>query len=97
MSEAREKLIDEIEAAGFSPDEVVRFDSPQYDDAAVGITDEGRLVYDYDLMVKSLAAQDGISDDEAAEFIDYNAMRSLPYVGKGAPIVFHRFSEEGQR
>lgn len=55
-----------------------------------------RLVYDYDLMVEALAesyVEDGTCESfedalvDADEWISYNTMRSLPYLGEGAPIV----------
>lgn len=67
------------------------FDDPAFDKSIIGITDEGRLVYDYEKMVDELAEEDGISREEAQEFIDYNTMRVLPYINhqdsQYAPIV----------
>jgi len=83
-----------IEAAGHDPDAVMKFSDPGFDRAAVGMTHDGRLVYDYALMVRQLAEDDGISEEEAAEFVDYNSLRSLPYMGPGAPMVFCRFEED---
>lgn len=40
---------EKIEAAG--NDDVIIFDNPSYDDALVGVTEDGRAVYDYDKMV----------------------------------------------
>ena len=30
-----------------------------------------------------------MSDEEAIEFIDYNTLRSIPYYGEKAPVVFY--------
>lgn len=38
-------------------------------------------------MAEELSIDDGISLDEAIDFIDYNAIRSLPYAGEKAPVV----------
>ena len=66
------------------------FENPSYDDAFIGISDTGRAIYDYDLMVECLVAEDGMSAEEAIEFIDFNTIRSLPYFGDMAPIVLYR-------
>ena len=58
----------------------ILFDGPAFDRSIIGITDEGRLVYDYEKMIDELAEEDGISREEAQEFIDYNTMRVLPYI-----------------
>lgn len=70
----------------FGYEETVLFESPSYDTACVGITENGRLVYDYDKMVQHLVNEDKMSEEDAIEFIDYNTIRSLPYQ-ENAPIV----------
>ena len=73
-------------------DEAVVFDNPDFDDAIIGITDEGQVVYDYDDMVRTLSEQDHMTEEEAIEFIDYNTMRALPYAGEHAPIIMNRLA-----
>lgn len=41
-----------------------------YDEAAVGYSDSGRVIYDYDMLVESLMKQ-GMSSIDAMEWIDY--------------------------
>lgn len=77
----RDKLVD----AGYE-DSVV-FENPDYDDAIIGVTDDGNVVYDFLKMVEHLIKKDGITYDEAVEFIEYNTLRALPYAGDRAPIV----------
>ena len=64
------------------------FVNPDFDDAIVGITTDDRVVYDYDydLMIESLAKKDSMSLDEARESIDYNTVRTLPYM-PNAPVI----------
>jgi hypothetical protein len=79
----REKLVE----AGF--EECVVFESPDYDNAIIGVTDDGRAVYDMDLMVEHLVETEGMSEIEAIDFIDYNTIRSLPYV-ENPPVLIRR-------
>jgi hypothetical protein len=66
------------------------FENPDYDSAIIGVTeDDDRVVYDFDLMVKHLVDTDGITELEAIEFIEYNTIRSLPYVAN-APVIIRR-------
>ena len=60
-----------------------------YDDALIGVTDEGRAVYDYQKMIGWIVRTQGWTEEEAAEWIDYNTVRSLPYMGEGAPTVMY--------
>lgn len=71
-------------------EDAVVFDNPDYDDAIIGVTDEGQVIYDYDEMVKCLMKKDGIEELEAMEFIEYNTIRALPYAGEKAPIIMYR-------
>jgi len=66
---------------------IILFESPSYDEAFVGLTMDDRAVYDYDKMVECLITEDNMTYEEAAEFIDYNTVRSLPYVGDKGPII----------
>lgn len=62
-----------------------------YDDALIGVSHDGRAVYDYNLMIDWLMSKENWSDDEAVEWIEYNTIRALPYFGEGAPIVMYGF------
>lgn len=75
-------------------DDAVVFDGPDFDEAIIGVTDEGQVIYDYDAMVRSLMQQDGISEEEAIEFIEYNTIRSIPYAGENAPIIMYHLTTE---
>lgn len=82
---------EKIEAAGF--EDVIIFDSPSYDGAFVGVTEDGRAVYDYDKMVAWLVASWGVFPDEAAEWIEYNTIGALPQFwtedGYRGPVILH--------
>ena len=67
----------------------VVFTNPDYDDAIVGISHDDRVIYDYDKMIEHLMAYEAMTDEEAADFISYNTIRSIPYVGENAPIVMY--------
>jgi hypothetical protein len=40
-------------------------------------------------MAEELAEDDNISFEDAMDFINYNAIRSLPYAGDRAPVVVY--------
>lgn len=82
------KAEDKILDAGY--ENVVLFLSSSYDDALIGVSEDGRAVYDFDLMVEWLIKTDGMSEEEAIEWIEYNTIRSLPYIGAKAPIIMYR-------
>lgn len=77
------ELIDE----GIIAEDALKFESPSFDSAIIGVDYFGRLIYDYNKMVIDLMETENITEDEAVEFIDYNTFRSLSYYGHNAPIV----------
>lgn len=69
---------------------MIYFTSPDYDEAFIGVSEDNRAVYDYDLMIESLMKVQNWSYEEAVEWIEYNTIRALPYAGNDGPIVIHR-------
>lgn len=61
--------------------DTIMFENPSYETAIIGISDDDRLIYDYDKMVEFLKETDNMDDEEACEFIDYNTLRAIPYMG----------------
>ena len=59
-----------------------------FDDAIIGTTPDDRVVYSYSKMIDCLMVNDGMDYEEAAEFIDYNTIRSLPYI-ENAPVIMY--------
>ena len=80
---AEEKLIDQ----GY--EDVVILQDYSYDDALIGVTEDGRAVYDFEKMVSWLMRTEGWTQDEAIEWIEYNTIRALDYAGPKAPIIMH--------
>lgn len=71
----------------------VVFDNPEYDDAIIGVTEEGNVVYDYEKMIDILAERDEMSRLEAAEFIDFKTVRAIPYAPDPKPLIMYHLWE----
>jgi hypothetical protein len=60
-----------------------------FDDAIIGysqrINDPTLAVYSWELMVKILMERDGMSDEEAMDYIDFNCLGA--WVGERTPII----------
>ena len=82
------KMLDE---AGCS--EAAIFVEPSYMDALVGYTDEGCAVYNRNLMTECLMDEDETSFEEAEEWIEYNTMRTVPYMGEHKPVIMRMFDD----
>ena len=64
-----------------------------YDTALIGVSEDDRAVYDYNKMVEWLMEEEGFTEMEAIEWIDYNTIRALPYMGDDHPIIVYPFEE----
>ena len=84
---AAEKILD----AGY--EDVIILENYSYDDALVGVTEDGRAVYDFNRMVRWLVDTEGFTDEEAIEWIEYNTIRALEYAGPDAPIIMYPLAE----
>lgn len=80
---AEERLLD----AGF--EDIIIFKDFSYDDALIGVSENGRAIYDYEKMIEWLMNEEGWTDDEAVDWIEYNTLRSLDYIGGKTPIIMY--------
>lgn len=83
-----EKLLEE---QGY--EDVIVLKNPSYDSAFIGVSTDNQAVYGYNKMVEFLVENDGMTEEEAADFISYNTLRALPYMGEHHPIVIQTISE----
>lgn len=67
----------------FCDEEAIRFDD--LDDAIIGTNQHGELVYCNDIMTSIFMSQ-GMSYEEAAEWIDYNVVGTMG--GQGFTILY---------
>lgn len=65
------------------------FDNPRYPNSIIGLTIDDRAIYDMEQMIVDLMKEDKMSYIDALEFIEYNTIRALPYMGEDAPIILY--------
>ena len=71
------------------PEDAIVFDNMSYDGSIVGVTIDGRVVYDYDKMIEELMQDEECGYEEAVDWIDYNTIRALQYAGENGPIIMY--------
>ena len=69
------------------PEDSMVFDNASYDNSIIGVSTDGRVIYSFSKMVEELMADNGWSEIEAIEWVEYNTIRALPYLGPNAPII----------
>ena len=80
-----------LEIREMLPEDSIVFDNMSYDRSIIGTTLDGRVIYDYDLMVEELMEDENWSYEEAVDWIDYNTLGALPSCGGKAPIIVVNF------
>ena len=80
-----DELREYLEAQGH--EETIFFENPSFVKAITGITDSEQLIYDYNLMIEAAMEEEQWEAEEAIEWIEYNTLRSIPYMGHHHPIV----------
>ena len=71
-------------------EESILFRNPSYESAIIGITTDGRAVYDYYRMIEELSKEDDIDYEEAEDFILYNTVGSLRPAEEKFPIIMYK-------
>lgn len=63
----------------------------EMDSAIVGATSGGeQIVYSYEALVEAFMDQ-GMDYETAVEFLDYNTIRAIEYMGDRKPIIVYEF------
>ena len=69
------------------PENVVVLESPAFDNSIIGISTDGRAIYSYERMIEEYTQDENGDMTEALDWIEYNTIRALPYMGPNAPII----------
>lgn len=67
-------------------DDTVLLD-PEYLDGAIVAVKDHRAIYDYDLLVQAYQDNEDWTYEDAVEWVEYNTMNALPYMGRLGPLV----------
>ena len=68
-------------------DDALLIDPDYLDEAIIGVSHDGRAVYSHKLLIEAYVKHDGMTPEDAEEWISYNVIRSIPYEGERAPII----------
>ena len=72
-------------------DNIIVLEGDEFADGCIGISEDNRLVYSFEKLVESLSKQEGITETDAIEWLEYHTIRSLPYMASygNVPIIMH--------
>ena len=63
------------------------FENPSYDGCIVGISTDNQVIYSLSQMVEWFCKENNCSFNESLEYIDYNTIRSIPYMENPLVII----------
>lgn len=68
---------------------VIIFINPAFDNSIIGVSSDWcHLIYDYNKMIDEFKKESGCSYEEAVDFIEYNTLKTLPYIeDTNRPII----------
>lgn len=69
-------------------EDVVVYSNSSYDNALIGVSTDGQVIYDYDLMVEWLINNENMTYEEAVDYIEYNVI--VTNNDNKYPIVMHK-------
>ena len=79
----RETLIEQLAEGAYI------LEPSYFDDAIIGVDEEGRVAYSYEELIMVLTTN-GLTNDEAVDYIDFNIFGSLPNWGELRPTIIHK-------
>lgn len=64
-----------------------------FDKGIIGVTpDLYHVIYDYDRLIQAFI-EEGATEEEAIDNLEYNTLRSIPYMGEGKPEIIFSVDE----
>lgn len=75
-------------------EDAVVFTDPDFVQAFIGVSHDGRAVYSVIRMIDWLVIFDELSSEDAMDFISSQTIPSLPYMGDKAPIILYDLIED---
>lgn len=69
--------------------ETILFRNPDYSTAIIGVTEDSKIVYDYEKMIEYLIHYEDMNYEDAVDWIGYNTIRSIPYINGNSPIIMY--------
>ena len=67
----------------------ILFRNPDYSTAIVGVSEDNKIIYDYNKMIDYLIEYDNMSYEDAIDFINYDTIKSLGYISDNKPIIMY--------
>ena len=81
---------EKLELNGYDDTIIFSGDGFEFNKSFIGVSLDGRAIYDYDLMLNELMELHNWDIESASDWLNYNTIRALNYMGSKAPIIIER-------
>lgn len=72
--------------------DIVLLEGDEFAPGFIGLTaDTYQAVYSYEKLIVSLTAHNHWTSEEATEWLEYNTLRSIPYMPGKKPIIIYEY------
>lgn len=71
------------------PDGCIIFNNEAYDNSILGVSLNGAAIYSFSKMVEEYMTDTECTYEEAEQWVEYNTVRSLPYMPDPQPIIMY--------
>lgn len=69
------------------------FEPEYYDEGIIGVNEGGGMVYSYEKLAEAIMEHDGMSYEDAVDWLDYNTVRTIPYIHEFQPTMLMEFPD----
>ena len=88
QNEEAEIVLDTI--AEINPDAIVLEPQSTFNQAIIGSDPDGRLVYSSNKIIRAFMSEDGMSEEEAIEYFEYNTLGTIqPMDNPDKPLLVY--------
>ena len=77
-------------------DSIILFSEPEFADAIIGVDEKDRIVYNFSQMVAQLMNDNGMSEEDAIEYLNTTTIPSMDDMGDRAPIIVYDLFESAE-
>lgn len=75
-------------------EEIILLSNSSFDKSIIGMTEDCRIVYDYEKMIHEFMEDEQCDEIEAIEWLEHNTLPAIGYMGDRRPIIVYTNKEE---
>ena len=70
-------------------EQIILFRNPDFSTAIIGVSENNRIIYNYNKMVEYLIENEDMSYEDATDYVSCDTIKALNYMSGNKPIVMY--------